>query len=110
MALRALLILALVAPPPLVQSDRLTYTIATTWDGQAISDHDPATVSLDVNGEGDLLVEASAPFFNSPVPPPELALRDDACPQRPHGSLYNYEARDWRSYVVMQHYSFSFAR
>ncbi len=73
-------------------SSQVTYSIATTWDGVSISDHDLATVTLDVDADGQLWVEASAPFFNSPVPPQELFVYgDQQCPQRPVGNLYNYE-------------------
>ena len=76
----------------LVRGDRVVYSIETSWDGEPITDHDFATVALDVNDDGDLVVEASAPFFNSPIPPGELIV-EQQCPQRPHGALYNYEAR-----------------
>ncbi len=73
--------------------ERVVYSIETTWDGQPITDHDFATVALDVDEEGRLTVEASAPFFNSPIPPEELVLDGGDCPQRPHGALYNYEGK-----------------
>ncbi len=75
-------------------NNSVTFTIETTWDGKPIS-WNPATVTLSTTEpEGDLRVEVSAPFFNSPKLREDLWL-GNGCPERPHRYLYNYEVSSW---------------
>ena len=70
----------------------LSFSIEKMWDGSDIN-WDPATVKLTTTADGDLKIEVSAPFFNTPIPPSDLVLDIENCPQRPHGQLYQYEVR-----------------
>ena len=72
-------------------SSELEFTITKLWNGTDIN-FDPARVTLSTTATGELQIEVSAPFFNTPIPPAELTVGGDQCPQRGHGKLYNYEA------------------
>ena len=84
-----LVLLAIYSPLNVIAIDTLNFNITTLWNGTEITDHEPAEVELSVNDDGDLVIEVSAPFFNSPIldePPLNYS-----CPQRSKYGLWNYE-------------------
>lgn len=48
--------------------NRMEYAIETTWDNKAIS-HSPVTFKFSAYNENNLLIEVTAPFFDSPAKP-----------------------------------------
>jgi len=85
--LKASLLLILLLPVALSQST--TYFIETKWNGEDI-DHNPATIELSTEATtGNLVIAASAPFFNSPAY--GKTLTTSPCPRRSDPDLYNYE-------------------
>jgi len=69
------------------------FYIEKTWDGDDIDHEDPLQrvhIHFDSNDGGDLTVQVSAPYFNSPHFPPDL-LTFSTCPRRTVADLYNYE-------------------
>ena len=68
----------------------LEYTITKLWNGTDIT-WDPARITLSVTPTGDLAIEVSAPFFNTPIPPKGLNVISDQCMDRSHRYLWKYE-------------------
>ena len=66
----------------------LEYHINSQWNGQTINHaQNPAIVKFS-NIQGQLNIEVSASFYNSPKLPQTL---DEPCPQRSVFGLWNYE-------------------
>jgi hypothetical protein len=61
---------------------RHSFTIAHTWDGEAIEEHEKVHVELYPLDDGGLEIELSAPFHRDPEPPGD---------QGPFWGLWDYE-------------------
>lgn len=75
-----------------LQSLQMDFKIQYTWDGFPVK-HEPVFVRLNP-GDGGVMMEVSAPFFNDPPAP----LGE---PGKPYNELWNYEGK-WKYSILLQ--------
>jgi hypothetical protein len=77
------------AEKSVLRDGKLQFTIGTKWDGSSLLHSNAATVELSTTDSGDLRINVSAAYFNSPGPlkPPTPQI----CPTTPLTDLWKFE-------------------